>query len=122
MTALTWLVAMVLFLLTLLGVSGPDGISSAPRPTGSGAAAPATVTLADNGRTLTLPVGGQFLLALGAGAWMVQVSDPAVIARVPNITAIRGAQGIYVAKRPGQTTLDASRPGGPAFRITIVVT
>lgn len=120
---LAWLLAVLILLLAPFSVSGPGASSSAGQAGGSGAPpAPATVTLADNGRTMTLPVGGQFLLALGAGDWTVHLSDPAVVARVPNVTAIRGAQGIFVAKRPGRTTLSASEPGGPEFRITITVT
>jgi hypothetical protein len=53
---------------------------------------------------------------------------------VPNISVITGAQGVYAAKQPGQTTLTASgdpvcrtaQPpcGAPsrAFRVQIVVT
>jgi hypothetical protein len=94
-----------------------------------------TVTLTDDGQTVTLAHGTSFLLALGSDFdWQVQISDEGIISRVPNIAVIAGAQGVYAAKQPGQTTLIASgdpvcrtaQPpcGAPsrAFRMHIVVT
>jgi hypothetical protein len=94
-----------------------------------------TVTLADDGQTMTLAHGMSFLLALGSDYnWRVAVADETVASRVPNISVIVGAQGIYAAKQPGQTTLTATgdpicrtaQPpcGAPsrAFRVQIVVT
>ncbi|MGI8854234.1 MAG: hypothetical protein ACR2JW_00655 [Thermomicrobiales bacterium] len=94
-----------------------------------------TVTLADDGQTITLPHGASFLLALGSEYdWKIQVADDTVASRVPNISVIAGAQGIYAAKQPGQTTLTATgdpvcRTAQPpcsapsrAFRLQIVVT
>ncbi|HEY7907242.1 MAG TPA: hypothetical protein VIC60_00150 [Thermomicrobiales bacterium] len=94
-----------------------------------------TVTLADDGQVVTLAHGTSFLLALGSdNDWKVQVGDETVVSRVPNISVITGAQGVYAAKQPGQTTLTASgdpvcrtaQPpcGAPsrAFRVQIVVT
>lgn len=67
-----------------------------------------TITLADNGTTITLHPGDRFLLELGnALTWNVTVADPSVVNRVPNILVIRGAQGIYEAHQPGQTTITA---------------
>jgi hypothetical protein len=94
-----------------------------------------TVTLADDGQTVTLAHGMSFLLALGSDDdWQIQIADEGIISRVPNIAVIVGAQGIYAAKQPGQTTLAATgdpvcrtaQPpcGAPsrAFRVQIVVT
>ena len=97
--------------------------------------APRTVTLADDGQTVTLAHGTSFLLALGGEYdWQIQVADEGIVSRVPNIAVIAGAQGVYAAKQPGQTTLTATgdpvcrtaQPpcGAPsrAFHIQIVVT
>ena len=74
-----------------------------------------TVTLADDGRTVLLPVGGRFLLQLGTDFdWTVNVADPSVVSRVPNVLVVRGAQGIYQARAVGTTTLTAS--GDPPCR------
>ena len=74
-----------------------------------------TVTLADDGQVVTLAHGTSFLLALGSdNDWKVQVGDETVVSRVPNISVIAGAQGVYAAKQPGQTTLTAS--GDPVCR------
>jgi hypothetical protein len=92
------------------------------------------VTLADGGSTVRMHVGQSFLLKLGSDGWSVTVEDQAVISRVINIAVVRGAQGVYLAHAPGQTTLDAIGPspcpnavpkcGAPqrVFRVTIVVT
>lgn len=124
MTLLCWFLALLIWFLSPFELMGSGASSNAGQSgTEPGAhPAPSTVTRADNGRTMTLPVGSRFLLALGDGAWTVQVSDPSIIARVPNITVVRGAQGIFVAKRTGRATLSASLPTGTAFRIAIVVT
>lgn len=112
--------------------------------TGMGTAAPAAtaspvtgvlrLTTADDGRTIDLVVGQRFLLALGSSLnWTVAVADPAVVSRVVNILVVRGAQGVYVAKSPGTTTLSATgeascRQAKPpcaiaarGFRVTLVV-
>ena len=90
------------------------------------------MTLADNGTTLHLAVGQQFLLDLGSTVtWSVAIGDQGIVGRVPGVLVIRGAQGIYAALAPGTTTLSAI--GSPicssgvcpqfriAFSITIVV-
>ncbi len=122
MSLLVCLLAMLLTLLVSLDVTGPGGITAAAR---SGASSepptPLTVTTVDNGRTLTLAVGDEILLALGDGAWTVRLSDPAFLAWVPNVAMVRGAQGIYVARRTGRATLSASALGGARFRIVVVV-
>ncbi len=67
-----------------------------------------TVTLADNGRTITLNVNETFLLKLGEGYdWNITIDDQTIFSRVVNVLVVRGAQGIYVAHRPGNTTLTA---------------
>ena len=61
-----------------------------------------TVTLADDGQTVTLAHGTSFLFALGSDDdWQVQIADGGIVNRVPNIAVIAGAQGIYAAERPG---------------------
>ena len=93
-----------------------------------------TITLADNGRTITLNVNETFLLKLGEGYdWDITIDDQTIFSRVVNVLVVRGAQGIYVAHRPGNTTLTAvgspeclkSQPpcGRPSilFKINVVV-
>jgi hypothetical protein len=93
-----------------------------------------TVTLTDDGSTINLAVGDRFLLNLGAAFdWSLTIADPSVVARVPNISVIAGAQGVFEAKAPGRTTLAATgdppcRKSTPpcaapsrAFRVEIVV-
>jgi hypothetical protein len=65
-----------------------------------------TVGLDKNGQSIQLRVGQTFLLALGADLnWAVAVTDQTVVSRVPNITVVRGAQGVYRALRTGSTNL-----------------
>jgi uncharacterized protein YkwD len=97
------------------------------------AAAPTpTVTRADNGTTLHLAVGQQFRLDLGATVhWTVTVADPQIVRRMSGVLVIRGAQGIYVARRRGTTRLGAVKsprctsgacpPSRPGFHLTITV-
>ena len=48
------------------------------------------------------------LIQLGTDLnWTVTISDPEVLARVPGITIVRGAQGLYVARQAGQATISA---------------
>ena len=86
-------------------VSSPPAISTT-------ASSSLRVTLADNGKTVTMHVGDTFLLALGTQQWTVHVGDQTVVARVPNIMVVLGAQGVYRALKVGSTTLSAS--GKPA--------
>jgi hypothetical protein len=83
-----------------------------PAPTSSptaGSQSSPTVTLGDNGGTLSLKVGNTFLLSLGDERdWDISLSDSSIVSRVPNITVIRGAQGVYTAKAVGKTTLSAN--------------
>ncbi len=67
------------------------------------------VTQADNGHTISLRVGQTFLVALGNTLdWNVTVADPTIVSRVVNVLVVRGAQGLYRANAPGQTTLTAT--------------
>ena len=107
------------------------GSSPSDTPT---AANSKTVTLADDGQTITLSVGESFLLKLGEDYnWTVTVADQSIVRRVVNITVVRGAQGVYEMHQLGSTTLTAT--GDPAclqskppcampsrlFQITVVV-
>lgn len=86
-----------------------------PTPGGALSGDNLNITLADQGKTLTLAPGQRFLLDLGEGFdWSPVVGDPAIVSRVPNISVIRGAQGIYEAHAPGQTTLTVT--GDPTCR------
>jgi hypothetical protein len=112
--------------------------TSLPRPTATVTpASPATspgaaalfVTLADNGTTLHLAVGQQFLVDLGSTVdWSVAIADQGILRRVPGALVIRGAQGIYAALAPGTTTLSAigspvcSSGACPQFRIAFSIT
>jgi hypothetical protein len=88
--------------------SGIPGASATPTVTAP-AAESRTVTLDDDHQTLTLHVGERFLLKLGDTlTWQVTVSDESVVSRVPNVTVVKGAQGIYEAKKIGQATLNGA--------------
>jgi hypothetical protein len=103
-------------------------------PSKGGPPANGTVTLADNGASFTLAVGDRFLLQLGTQFdWTVSIADQSVVRRVPGITVIQGAQGVFEAAAPGTTSLSAtgdppcrrSKPacGAPSilFQVTFVV-
>ncbi len=76
-----------------------------------------TVTLADDGRTISLHPGESFLLNLGAGYyWQIAIGDPAVLGLPASSAVGTGAQGVFVANQPGQTTLTAI--GDPLCRAT----
>jgi len=73
------------------------------------------VGLSQNNQTLTYHVGQSFLLRLGSFyQWNIQISDTTVLQRQINALLIIGAQGIFVAKAPGQATLTAI--GNPLCR------
>ena len=107
-----------------------------PTATRTTAAGPpdGTITLADNGSTLTLAVGERLILKLGTDYdWTVSDTDQSVLARVRNATLDPGTQGVYAAVGPGKATLAAvgdppcrkSTPacGAPSilFQVSIVV-
>ena len=65
-----------------------------------------TITLEDDGKTIVLNVGEEFLLKLGENfEWDIQIDDQSVASRVPNIMVVRGAQGVYEAHQPGHAVL-----------------
>lgn len=75
------------------------------------------ITLADDGRAISLAVGQQFLLKLAGGwEWQVDVSDPAVVRRVVDVDIPADAQGLYRAYGPGRAVLTAT--GDPLCRKT----
>ncbi len=54
-------------------------------------------------------VNETFLLKLGEGYdWNITIDDQTVISRAVNVLVVRGAQGIYVAHKPGSATLTAT--------------
>jgi hypothetical protein len=66
------------------------------------------VGIQDQGRTVVMHVGDRFLLQLGeVFDWTVTSSDDTVVGRVPNVTVIRGAQGLYEGRKIGEATLNA---------------
>ena len=82
------------------------GSSPSDTPTAAGSK---TVTLADDGQTITLSVGESFLLKLGEDYnWTVTVADQTIVSRVKNISVVRGAQGVYEALLAGKTSLTAN--------------
>jgi hypothetical protein len=103
--------------LAITQVPSPTPMPVPPTPTPAFTLIPPTptftpvppVTLADNGRTITLHVGQRFLLDLGADYnWTVTVDHPLILSRVVNVLVIRGAQGLYEAHSPGYATLTAT--------------
>lgn len=128
------------------GVAGaPPSTAAASRPSAStphsralhsgSIPVPARVTLAAVGHTFRMRPGQRFLLALGGPppTWRVIVSDTGVLRRVPNVMVVRGAQGIYRARRVGTVVLTAvsryacasthpaCRPSDRVFRVRIQV-
>ena len=84
--------------------TGGSATGTVPQP------APQTVTLANDGQTITMKVGQTFTLELGGPPpdWTVHVTDPSILARLPNFAMVRGAQGIYQADQVGTATLTAT--------------
>ena len=98
-------------------------------PTPGTATSSVSVTQADNGTTLHLAVGQQFLLDLGSSEdWAVTVANQDVVSRVIGVLVVKGAQGIYAARASGTTVLSAigsphcSSGVCPLFRIAFTVT
>jgi hypothetical protein len=141
--SIKWFIFSMVGLLILAGCSTPANAQPAATtvpteiPTGivpKDLPAAPNITLADNGKTITLLTGQSFLLQLGEdNVWTVSVDDQSVLKRMINVMVIRGAQGIYVAGKPGTTTLSAT--GDPIclqnqppcaapsiqFKITVIV-
>ena len=113
-----------------LHVINPDGIPSGEFRFFGGP----TLTLADLGKTVDLPVGQQFLVKLGGGyGWTVHFAELKNVVAVPTLLPILGAQGIYETVAPGKTSFiatgepDCSKddPSCPKtqliFEVTIVI-
>ncbi|MBM4408317.1 MAG: hypothetical protein FJ038_06930 [Chloroflexi bacterium] len=94
----------------------PSASLSAPTPTiSAGPTAARTITLADNGRSVTLAVGDRFQLMLGTDFdWTLMPVDLLVITRLPDGTLPPGVQGSYEAVAPG--TVKMSAVGDPPCR------
>ncbi len=68
-----------------------------------------TITQADNGKTIDVADGGDFLLKLGSDYdWSITIDNPDVVSRVVNIMVVKGAQGVYQAHQPGHAILSAT--------------
>ncbi len=66
------------------------------------------VTLGQNGQTIQMHKGNNFLLKLGKDFdWNISLDNQTVVSRVPNIMVMDGAQGIFVAHNVGDATLSA---------------
>ena len=100
--------------LPLSSVTGtpPSATAALPTPTAAPLASNAAaivVTIADDGSTLHLAVGQQFILNLGNGLdWTVKVVDEQVIQRVTGAPLPAGAQGVYETRERGSTVLTAT--------------
>ena len=115
-----WNLALGRIVATLLALSAAacnsSVAASSATPTALAPSTP-TVTLTDDGHTLTLHAGQSFLLKLGEEYdWNITVSDQTIVSRKVNVLTVRGAQGIYDAHKAGTTTLTAT--GEPVCRNT----
>jgi len=73
------------------------------------------ITRDAKGQTFTMVVGESILVQLGDQyTWEITISDDSVLSRVKNIAVIRGAQGVYEAKKAGTVTVSAA--GDPLCR------
>jgi hypothetical protein len=94
--------------------------TASPAATGELASSPSdagliTIGRQDGGTTVAVPRGVNVLVKLGTDlAWTVSVGDPAILARVPGVAIVAGAQGLYLAGMAGQTRITAV--GDPACR------
>ena len=92
--------------ITLVLWGWAKSINDNTQGTGEGQTSNKIITLADNGQSITINKGESFLLKLGEGYnWNVDIDNQTVVSRVVNIMVVRGAQGVYDAHNPGQTTL-----------------
>lgn len=118
--AMSGLLGLALAATLVLAACGGAPPSVTPQSAGSPSATPEpvisqTVTLADDGRTITLHVGDSFLLKLEEGyTWTPSVGDESIISRDRGITVVQGAQGVYEALKVGETILVAD--GDPTCR------
>jgi hypothetical protein len=101
--------SLVVLIMSMFMVSACAPQSPAVSPAGSTPAGEIIVTLEDQGKTINLSVGENFLLKLGDEyAWQVDISDQAILSRVKNIMVVKGAQGVYAALQAGTVTLSAA--------------
>lgn len=102
----------------IVSTSIPQGSSALSSPTSTAVLPPngeRIVALGDNGQTIILQPGQRFLLALGDGyTWEINITDTAVVSRVIGVSIVKGGQGIFEARQPGETELLAS--GDPLCR------
>lgn len=105
--------ALVLFLSACVSVdTGGSRATATPENPGN---PPVVVTLDDNGRVFELKPGDRLLLKFGEGYdWTIEVADERVVSQVPGATLEPGTQGLYEARRAGQTELSAA--GDPPCR------
>lgn len=93
------------------GTTSEPGGGPLPVPSTPHGVPPATltVTMAYNGKTITLQVGQEFTLYLDMGQmmWTVTIDHQDVVSRVMNIMPINGSQGVFRANKPGQANLSA---------------
>ena len=95
--------------------SGPATVPAAVTPAVTPVTDSSTVTLGDNGKSITLRVGDRFLLSLGeADDWTLSIDDQSVVSRVMGVMTVRGSQGLFEGRKAGQTILRAS--GDPVCR------
>jgi hypothetical protein len=86
----------------------PTAAAPTAQPTNAPASGLLTMTRAEAGSTISVARGERVLVRLGTDFdWTVTVSDPRVLARVPGVTLVSGAQGLYVAEAAGQATISA---------------
>ena len=67
------------------------------------------VTLADAGKPILLKPGDRFLLFIEKGGYEFSPSvlDPAILQKVDDVEVVPGSQGVFEAKRVGNTKLNA---------------
>ena len=107
--------AIFLMSATLLAACAGSGNPEGPPTGGTNQNQQQTITLEDDGKTISLAVGDTFLLKLGeAFDWDVSIDSPEVISRKIGVLVVRGAQGIFEAKKTGSAMLTAT--GDPVCR------
>ena len=110
------LVLLAALLLTACGAAygsaGAGGASASP----SASPVTASITIVDNGGTLTVRVGDRVQIALGDQyEWTLDPPDGVVLTHpVQNYMLVRGTQAIWLASAAGTSTIHASAPAGAA--------
>lgn len=68
-----------------------------------------TLTLTDNGKTISFSVGERFLLNIDSEfEWVVEPVDQSLVAYVPTLIPIPGPDGFFEAVARGKTTIKAT--------------